>query len=104
MQTKELKLKPSNNLIVIEKYEEYAGIVMPENSRPGQGDLFLVKDVGPGFLNDKGERVPMDVRAGDIVALAGKILTVPFQGTDYLIARSEDVIAYCRQDIEDELN
>lgn len=89
-------LKPTNNLIMIEKYQEYAGIVMPGNSQPGTGDLFTVKDVGPGFLNDKNERVPMNIKAGDIVAILGKIFTVQFMGKDYHIARSEDVIAYCR--------
>lgn len=102
MQTKEMKLKPSNNLIVVEKFEEFEGIVIPENSGTRQGDLFIVLDVGPGFLNDKGERVPMDVRVGDIVAVAGKILTVPFYGKNYLIARSEDVIAFHREETNDE--
>lgn len=94
--TRQLTLKPANNLIMIEKYEEYSGIVVPDNSRPGTGDLFVVKDVGPGFLNDKNERVPMDIKVGDIVAVLGKIFTVQFMGKDYHIARSEDVIAYCR--------
>lgn len=94
--TEQKTLRPTNNLIVIEKYEEYAGIVIPENSQPGTGDLFIVKDVGPGFLNDKNERVPMDLKIGDIVAVLGKIFTVKCFGSEYHIARSEDVIAYCR--------
>jgi co-chaperonin GroES (HSP10) len=95
-ETQQLTLRPANNLIMIEKYQEYESIVMPGNSQPGAGDLFVVKDTGPGFLNDKNERVPMDIKIGDIVAVLGKIFTVQFLGNDYHIARSEDVIAYCR--------
>lgn len=95
-ETQQMTLKPANNLIMIEKYQEYEGIVMPGNSQPGTGDLFVVKDTGPGFLNDKNERVPMDIKIGDIVAVLGKIFTVQFLGNEYHIARSEDVIAYCR--------
>ncbi len=95
-ETKQMTLRPANNLIMIEKYREYEGIVMPDNSQPGGGDLFVVKDTGPGFLNDKNERVPMDIQIGDIVAVLGKIFTVQFMGNDYHIARSEDVIAYRR--------
>lgn len=92
----QLTLKPSNNLIFIERYNDYEGIVMPDTV-PNSGDLFIVKDVGPGFLNDKGERLPMDIKVGDIVAVLGKIFTVYFHGTAYNIARSVDVIAYCRE-------
>lgn len=95
-ETQQKTLKPANNLIMIEKYVEYEGIVMPGNSQPGTGDLFAVTDVGPGFLNDKNERVPMDIKVDDIVAVLGKIFTVQFMGNEYHIARSEDVIAYCR--------
>lgn len=95
-ETKQMTLKPANNLIMIEKYQEYEGIVMPDNTQLDGGDLFMVKDTGPGFLNDKNERVPMDIQVGDIVAVLGKIFTVQFAGNDYHVARSEDVIAYCR--------
>ncbi len=96
-ETLRMMLRPASSLIMIEKYKEYGGIVMPDNSRPGTGDLFMVKDVGPGLLNDKNERAPVDIKVGDIVAVLGKIFTVQFMGSDYHIARSEDVIAYCRR-------
>jgi len=88
------KLKPTSDFIIIEKYNDVAeSLILPESSK---GELFRVLDIGPGMVTSQGKRIKPEVRIGDIVALVGNILTIPFQGERYQIARSGDIIAYYR--------
>ena len=91
-------LKPSSNFMIIEKFET-TSITVPDNLQSQKGDLFKVLDVGPGWITEQGIRVPPDIKAGDIVAVFGKILTVPYQHKEFQIARTDDVIAYERLDL-----
>lgn len=46
--------------------------------------------VGPGRINEKGERVPLEVKVGDVVVFAKFIGTnVKQDGVDYLIVNGE---------------
>ena len=50
--------------------------------------------VGPGRRDDKGERIPMDVKVGDKVLYSKYGGTeVHYEGEDYLIVSSRDVLA-----------
>lgn len=69
---------------------------MPETTK---GELFRVMDVGPGMFNSNGIRVTPDVREGDIVAMVGEIVTVPFRGERFQIGKASNVIAYFREEI-----
>ena len=66
-----MKFKPLSNHVFLEPLEEEkttkSGIVIPdtaEKERPIKGKVLAV---GPGKLNEKGERVPMSVKVGDTV-------------------------------------
>ena len=54
----------------------------------------LVVAVGPGKMNDKGERSPLDVKAGDRV-LIGKYSgsEIKYDDTDYVIVREDEILA-----------
>ncbi|MEN6314061.1 MAG: co-chaperone GroES, partial [Clostridiaceae bacterium] len=50
--------------------------------------------VGPGALNDKGERIPMDVAVGDKVIFSKYGGTeVKVNGEEYLIMNQRDILA-----------
>jgi chaperonin GroES len=50
--------------------------------------------VGKGKLNDKGERIEMDVKVGDRVLFSKYGGTdVKFDGVDHLIMREDDILA-----------
>lgn len=69
------------------------GIIIPDNAKekPQKGEVVAV---GPGKVNDKGQRVDMSLKKGDKV-LYGKYsgTEITIDGTDYLIVRESDVLA-----------
>jgi len=96
-----MKLKPTSDFIIIETYSDVAGsLVLPENVK---GELFKILDIGPGYVTNVGKRIKSELKPGDIVAIVGNIMTIPFQGERYNIARSGDVIAYYRGDKFEEM-
>ena len=68
-----MNLRPLGNRIVVEPIEQQemtaGGIVLPETAKekPQQGKVLFA---GAGDRNDKGERIPMDVKVGDTVLFA----------------------------------
>ena len=78
----------------LEETEEMrGGLYIPDTAKekPQQGTVVAV---GPGRMNDDGERIPMEVNAGDRV-LYGKYAgtEVSLDGDDYLIVKESDVLA-----------
>jgi len=72
-----------------------SGLVIPDTAKekPQLGEVLAV---GPGDFQD-GERVPMDVKTGDLVVYSKYGGTeVKFEGEDYLILSSRDVLAVIR--------
>jgi chaperonin GroES len=70
-----------------------SGIVLPDTAKekPQRGKVLAV---GPGSLNDKGERVPLDLADGDEIVFSkygGTEIKVGME--DYLILRESDVLA-----------
>jgi len=79
----------------IEEEEEVkqGGIIIPDTAkeRPQQG---MIIAVGPGKLNDKGEREALQVKEGDKVLFAKYAGTeVKVDDKEYLIMREDDVLA-----------
>jgi chaperonin GroES len=69
------------------------GIIIPDTAKekPQQGKIIAV---GPGRVDDNGQRVAPEVKKGDTVLYgkyAGTEVTVA--GTDYLILREGDILA-----------
>ncbi len=94
----ELVLRPLGDKIVVKPIEEEektpSGIFLPETAKekPQQGEVIAV---GPGrWNNDKGERIPLDVKVGDRVIFAKYSGTeVKLDGEKYLIMSESDVLA-----------
>jgi len=66
-----MQFKPLSNHLFLEPLAEEtttkSGIVLPETAekeRPMRGKVIAI---GPGKLNEKGERVAMSVKVGDVV-------------------------------------
>ena len=71
-----MNFKPLSNHVFLEPLEESkttkSGIVIPDTAdkeKPMRGKVLAI---GPGKLNDKGERVTMSVKVGDVVSLGKK--------------------------------
>jgi chaperonin GroES len=92
-----LNLKPLGSRVVIEPIEQEditaGGIVLPETAKekPQQG---LVLSIGQGDRNKAGERIPMDVVAGDKVWFAKYSGSeIKADGRKLLIMRESDILA-----------
>ena len=91
------KLKPLNDRVIIQKLDPEektaGGILLPDTARekPQEGKVVAV---GPGTLNEKGERKPLDLKEGELVLYAKYSGTeVKIDGIEYLIIAEKDVLA-----------
>ncbi|MDR5694343.1 MAG: co-chaperone GroES [Armatimonadota bacterium] len=92
-----MKLRPLGDRVVVKPIEEEertpGGIVLPDvaKEKPQQGEVVAV---GPGELNERGERNPMDVKVGDRVIYSKYAGTEVKLGEEqYLILRQSDILA-----------
>ncbi len=92
-----LKLKPLGGRVIVEPIEQEdvtaGGIILPDTAKekPQEGKVLAA---GPGDRNEKGERVPMDLKAGDRVLFAKYSGTeVKMDGKKLLIMRESDILA-----------
>ena len=91
-----MKIRPLNDRLLVKRLEEEAttsgGIIIPDSAKekPAEGEIVAV---GPGKTNDKGERVALQVKAGDRVLFSKYGGTdVKLDGDDYLIMREDDIL------------
>lgn len=92
-----IKMRPLGSRLVIEPIEQEditaGGIVLPETAKekPQKGTVLAI---GPGERNDDGERIPMDVKVGEVVLYAKYSGTeIKYDGKKLLILRESDVLA-----------
>ena len=93
-----MNLKPLNDRVFLEPMEEVkttkSGIVLPDNAEKEKPIKGKVVAAGPGKLNEKGERVPMSVKVGDLVLFkkyGPDELEV--DGKKYLVGEEADILA-----------
>ena len=70
-----------------------SGLVIPDTAKekPQEGKVLAV---GPGRFDDKGARVPVDVKVGDVVLYSKYGGTeVKYSGEEYLVLSARDVLA-----------
>lgn len=91
-----ISIKPLADRVIVEPMESETmkgGIIIPDTAKekPQQGKIVAV---GPGRVDDNGQRVAPEVKKGDVV-LYGKYAgtEVSVEGHDYLILREGDVLA-----------
>ena len=91
-----MKFRPLGDRVVVRRVDEETktagGIIIPETAqeKPSQGEIVAV---GPGARDEDGERIEMEVKAGDIV-LFGKWsgTEVKIDGQDLLIMKESDIM------------
>ncbi len=91
-----MKIRPLNDRLLVKRLEEEGktagGIIIPDSAKekPAEG---LVVAVGPGKVNDKGDRVALQVKDGDRVLFSKYGGTdVKIDGDDFLIMREDDIL------------
>src|SRR3989454_11164641 len=92
-----MNVRPLHDRIIVQRLEEgeqkVGGIIIPDTAKekPQQGKVIAT---GNGKVKDDGKRVPLDVKAGDLI-LFGKYTSqeVKLNGEDYLIMREDEVLA-----------
>ena len=92
-----VNIKPLEDRIVVQAVEAEtttaSGLVIPDTAKekPQEGE---VKAIGPGRIDDNGNRVPLDVKVGDKVIYSKYGGTeVKYAGEEYLILSARDVLA-----------
>jgi chaperonin GroES len=90
-------IKPLEDRIVIQQLDAEqvttSGIIIPDSAKekPQEG---TVVSVGPGRIDDNGNRVPLDVSVGDRVIYSKYGGTeVKYGGEEYLILSARDILA-----------
>ena len=92
-----VNIKPLEDKIVLQVIEAEqttaSGLVIPDTAKEKPQEAEIVA-VGPGRIDDNGNRVPLDVKVGDKV-LFGKYSgqELKYGGTEYLIVSARDLIA-----------
>jgi chaperonin GroES len=92
-----MDIRPLHDRIIVRRLEEgeqkIGGIIIPDTAKekPQQGKVIAA---GNGKVNDEGKRIPLDVKAGDLI-LFGKYTSqeVKLDGEEYLIMREDEVLA-----------
>ena len=92
-----ISIKPLEDRIVVQPQEAEqttaSGLVIPDTAKekPQEG---VVVAVGPGRFDDAGNRVPMDVKEGDVVIYSKYGGTeVKYGGEELLVLSARDVLA-----------
>lgn len=93
-----MKLQPLGDRVVVKPNEDQdmrtsSGLVIPDTAKekPQTGEVIAV---GPGALDEDGDRMPMDVKVGDVVLYSKFAGTeVKLAGGDHLVLSSRDLLA-----------
>jgi chaperonin GroES len=92
-----VNIKPLEDRLVIKVVEAEqttaSGLVIPDTAKekPQEGEVLAV---GPGRIDDNGNRVPLDVSVGDKIIFSKYGGTeVKYDGQEYLILSARDVLA-----------
>lgn len=92
-----LKLKPLGARILVEPVAEQeikrGGIIIPDSAKEKPTEA-IVRAVGPGEIDDKGNRVPLDVKEGDRVLISKYGGTeIKLDNKEYKVLSKDDVLA-----------
>ena len=92
-----MKLQPLNDRILVKRLESEekttGGLYIPDTAKekPCKGQVIAA---GPGKVDEKGERIAVSVKKGDMVLFNKYAGTeVKLDGEDHLVLREEDILA-----------
>ena len=90
-------IKPLEDRVLVQPMEAEtttaSGLVIPDSAKekPQEGKVVAT---GPGRIDDKGERIAMDVKECDVVIFSKYGGTeVHYDGADYLLLNTRDILA-----------
>ena len=91
-----MAIRPLGDRILVLRTDEEektpGGIIIPDTAKekPQRGRVVAV---GPGKVNEKGERIPLDIKKGDRV-LFGKYAgnEIKIDGVEHLIMQEDDIL------------
>jgi chaperonin GroES len=92
-----MQLRPLHDRVLVKRLEEteqtVGGIIIPDSAKekPQQAEVVAV---GDGKILDSGERIALEVKAGDRI-LFGKYSgsDIKIDGVEYLIFREDEILA-----------
>ena len=92
-----MHVRPLHDRILVERLDEgeqqIGGIIIPDSAKekPQRGKVIAA---GKGKVGDDGDRVKLDVKAGDTI-LFGKYAgqEIKLEGVEYLIMKEDEVLA-----------
>ncbi len=92
-----MKIRPLNDRVLVTRVEEEqktaGGIIIPDTAKekPQEGKVVAV---GPGKINEQGERTPLQVKAGDRILFAKYAGTeIKIDGEEQIFMREDDILA-----------
>ena len=92
-----VSIKPLEDRILVRTLEAEqttaSGLVIPDTAKekPQEGEVLAV---GPGRVDDSGNRIPLDISVGDKVIYSKYGGTeVKYNGEEYLVLSARDVLA-----------
>lgn len=92
-----VSIKPLEDRIVVQPVEAEqvtaSGLVIPDTAkeRPQEAEVIAV---GPGRIDDQGNRIPVDVKVGDKVIFSKYGGTeLKYNNEEYLVLSARDVLA-----------
>jgi chaperonin GroES len=92
-----VNITPLHDRVLVRRLEEKeqvkGGIIIPDTAKekPQEGEVIAV---GAGKLNEKGDRIPLDVKAGDRI-LFGKYSgnDIKIDDEEYMIMKEDEILA-----------
>jgi chaperonin GroES len=92
-----VNITPLHDRVLVRRLEEKeqvkGGIIIPDTAKekPQEGEVIAV---GAGKLNEKGDRIPLDVKAGDRI-LFGKYSgnDIKIDDEEYMILKEDEILA-----------
>jgi chaperonin GroES len=93
-----MKIKPLNDYVLVEpiKQEEVTkgGIIIPDTAREDRAIKGKIIAVGPGKINDKGERIQPSVKEGQTVIFKKYAPDeIKIDDKEYYFIREDDIMA-----------
>ncbi len=92
-----MKLKPLNDRVIVTRIEEEqktaGGIIIPDTAKekPQEGKIVAA---GPGKLDDKGKRIPLEVKKGDRILFSRYAGTeIKINGVEHIFMKEDDILA-----------
>ncbi|BBO85111.1 co-chaperone GroES [Desulfosarcina ovata] len=91
-----MNVRPLNDRVLVVRTEgeqkTAGGIIIPDTAKekPMEGEVVAA---GPGKLDEKGKRVPMELKAGDQVLFSKYAGTeIKINGVEHLFMREDDIL------------